>query len=92
MMAQRGEGDVWTNLFEFPMLETEGDLDLGDLYDNELFGHYFESDIAMRPIGQTIKHVLSHQNIYARFYLVDSASKVKNKKNRMELLFVRKNR
>lgn len=80
MMAQRGEGDVWTNLFEFPMLETQEDLDLGQLYDNELFGHYFERDVILEPIGQTIKHVLSHQNIYARFYVVDNASKVKNKK------------
>lgn len=67
LMAKRGMGDVWANLYEFPLIETEEDLDMEQLISSEeyrkLFGH-----ASIAPVGNTAKHILSHQNIYARFF------------------------
>ena len=80
LMSQRPDGDVWTNLFEFPMLETSGAISIEDLQTSiayrELFG-----DAMIFPIGAVQKHVLSHQNIYARFYRMDNTAVDLPKKN-----------
>lgn len=67
LMSQRPEGDVWTNLFEFPMLETSAMLSLDELQASTAFRDIF-GDAQLIPIEGTQKHFLSHQNIYARFY------------------------
>ncbi len=67
LMSQRPEGDVWTNLFEFPMLETSAMLSLDELQASTAFRDIF-GDAQLIPIEGVQKHVLSHQNIYARFY------------------------
>ena len=66
-LHQRGPGDVWQNLYELPLVETQGgNLDLKHPQLKKWFG-------AARPVqvGKTpLKHVLSHQVIYAYIYKV----------------------
>lgn len=81
LMSKRGEGDVWANLYEFPMMETDTKLALNEIYQQQLFNNYFTSDVSLKPIGKPVKHVLSHQNIYASFYLVDNEQALRLKKN-----------
>src|SRR5690606_29902229 len=80
LMSKRGKGDVWTNLYEFPMIETVGDMSMTDLMAQADFVQYFEEDTILEPVGKQVKHVLSHQNIYARFYVVGDSGTLKNKK------------
>lgn len=80
MMSKREEGDVWANLYEFPMIESSEALSLDKLLLSHEYQYYFGNS-ALEPVGGQIKHVLSHQNIYARFYkLVDNLA-VKKKKD-----------
>jgi len=80
LMSKRGLGDVWTNLYEFPMIETAEDRSKLDLMTEADFTEYFEEDTVLTIVGKQIKHVLSHQNIYARFYVVGNPHALKRKK------------
>jgi A/G-specific adenine glycosylase len=57
---KRIEKDIWSNLYEFPLVESK------DLYQNE-----FINGVNVLKISKEYKHKLSHQNIWAKFYLVD---------------------
>ena len=69
LFIQRGENDVWANMYEFPLIETETELSLGELQQHNEFKQYFEG-VTLEQMGATVKHILSHQNIYARFFRV----------------------
>lgn len=81
MMSRRGEGDVWQNLYEFPMIETTEPLSGLDILKDERTKEYFSEDISLELKGNVIKHILSHQNIYAQFYKVNNPSALKLKKS-----------
>lgn len=70
-LHKRTTKDIWHNLYELPLLETDKALDLENLQKDEDFKGLFENkDIYIKYITQ-IKHVLSHQIIYASFYRVE---------------------
>ncbi len=80
LMSKRGEGDVWANLYEFPMIETSEDCSVVEIAGNKDFQQYFGGTV-LEPIGGAIKQVLSHQNIYARFYRLVGGAVIKEKKS-----------
>jgi A/G-specific adenine glycosylase len=90
LMAKRGETDVWANLYEFPLIETEQDFMLEELAQAPLFSEYFEETARFTPLGNMTKHILSHQNIYARFYLLQDAQSLRIKKSNWNYFFVEK--
>jgi A/G-specific adenine glycosylase len=69
-MSQRTEGDVWANLFEFPMIETTTDLNVAELVQMKEYQEAFGNIQPIQIKGQ-IKHILSHQNIFAKFYTLN---------------------
>src|SRR5690606_23909962 len=89
LMSKRGEGDVWANLYEFPMIETSEDCPIGDIVRHADDQRYF-GDAVVEPIGGVIKHILSHQNIFARFYRLDGATAVKEKKTQWDYFLLEK--
>ncbi len=65
-LHKRGAGDVWQNLYELPLLETKQQKLPGKGELKKWFGKF-----PVRPLGKTpLKHVLSHQIIYAYLYKV----------------------
>lgn len=74
-ITKRGEKDVWQNLYEYPLIETDSQFELESLLSYPAFIKLFENtriDNISQPIR--IKHVLSHQNIYASFYQIQISS------------------
>ena len=71
-LRKRSDKDIWQNLYELPLLETEKELTVEELQKDEKFKALFEatSNVKIQHIRQ-IKHVLSHQIIYAIFYKVE---------------------
>src|SRR5690606_28460461 len=69
-MQQRKGGDIWENLYEFPVIEHTEPSGEGELFDSELVQTRFGPKAEIVYSSSVIKHVLSHQNIYARFYEV----------------------
>lgn len=71
-IRKREGNDIWKNLYELPLIET--DKDLSDK-DEELFGKvqglFGEGqEFSIRAVKKGVKHVLSHRVIYANFYEV----------------------
>lgn len=90
LMSKRGDGDVWTNLYEFPMIETAEDMAMPALMAHVDFAQYFKEDTLLEIVGKQTKHVLSHQNIYARFYLVGDSDSLKKKKKEWDYHYYEK--
>lgn len=72
-IRKRTGNDIWKNLFELPLIETEKPLSLSKLQQTETYKNLFAgiNKIAFSaPVFET-KHVLSHRIIYASFYAVE---------------------
>lgn len=78
LLSKRPEGDVWANLYEFPLLETDRDYTPADIYAHPDFRRFF-AHAQIEQVHGPVKHILSHQNIFARFYrlsnIIDSSEK-----------------
>lgn len=68
LFHQRVQKDIWTNLFQFPLIETEQEDEDMFLKKLEEIGDFD----AVRKIGKSYKHVLSHQNLWVKFYVISS--------------------
>lgn len=69
---KRTENDIWQNLFELPLIETEKDLSEEEFLASAPFLELFaDGEVpAIRSVCRNVKHVLSHRVIYANFYEV----------------------
>jgi len=80
LMTQRGDKDVWANLYELPMIETPADTTLDALMELPEYQSVFGDEVP-RPIVGPIKHILSHQAIFASFYHINIENTTWDKKN-----------
>ncbi len=64
LVRKRDFKDVWHNLYEFPMIETEGP----ELTEEQLAVFGLKTEQLIEQLSA--KHVLSHQRIHAAFYRV----------------------
>ncbi len=87
LMNKRGKGDIWESLYDLPLVETPRYMELHELAELDEVVGYFGSDADLQYIGESIKHVLSHQNLFARFILVGNHSPVANKKVTWDYVF-----
>lgn len=66
---KREGGDIWEGLYEFPLVETAKALNPGNLLKNPVVKGLLDGLepklVASSPV---IRHILSHQILYARFY------------------------
>lgn len=71
LMKQRKAGDIWQNLYDFPLIESE---ELQD-YTHPSFLNkvkfLFGDSAILSPLGQK-KHILTHQIIYVQFFALDN--------------------
>ena len=71
-ISKRQGKDIWKNLYEFPLVETETAVSQEHLYALPVFKQFFaegEKPI-IKLVKKGVKHVLSHRVIYADFYEV----------------------
>lgn len=73
LLSQRKAKDIWQNLYEFPLIETDEPLDFAVLQQNEHFCRLFDGVQEMKTLRmiKAPKHVLSHRIIYAGFYEIE---------------------
>lgn len=73
IIRKRVEKGIWHNLYEFPVIETESDLDFETIA--AMIFEKYESNteiLSIKPLNQNvILHKLSHQHLYIRFYKID---------------------
>ncbi|MBO7316798.1 MAG: A/G-specific adenine glycosylase [Paludibacteraceae bacterium] len=69
ILQKRTQNDIWKNLYQFPLIETEKLSEVEDL-----LKHPFLNDkrFVIKKTSSVYKHVLSHQIIYARFFTIET--------------------
>jgi A/G-specific adenine glycosylase len=68
------EKDIWTNLYDFPLIETPAEVKEEDfLASGEWKKLIGKNRHVIRSVSNPYKHILSHQKIYARFWEVECA-------------------
>lgn len=75
-LVQRKKG-IWMNLYEFPLIESPKELDEKELLEHKDFDHLFENmNTSVKLFNKDIKaHKLSHQHIFAKFWIVKTSNK-----------------
>lgn len=71
-LQKRIAKDVWQNLYEFPLIESDKLYEVTELIENEDFQNLFSGIEKVDIISTTnpIKHILSHRVILAQFFSV----------------------
>src|SRR3546814_6841642 len=68
-LRKRGAGDIWQSLYEFPLVETGTPVETSGLFLLEDFRKILnDRHFLVSSVSETVKHVLSHQVILARFW------------------------
>lgn len=73
-LQKRIKNDVWKNLYEFPLIEDDKLLEVKELLQHEGLQRLtteIKSEITIKPLSQPVKHILSHQQIFAQFFEVE---------------------
>lgn len=79
LLRQRRGNGIWQNLYEFPLLESEGEIGEEEVAKN------LKTVLALEePAGiylynkEMVVHKLSHQHLYTRFWIVNSDVELEN--------------
>ena len=73
-LRRRSGKDIWEGLYEFPLIETEAAAGFADVQASEHFGELLAGagKLQVSPVLSGLKHVLSHQILYASFYRIET--------------------
>ncbi len=77
---KRTENDIWKNLYELPLIESDHALNFDEFMQKLSQTAWIDSShsITIKCITQNIKHILSHQIIYASLYEITFNKDEKN--------------
>ena len=68
-IRRRADGDIWTGLYEFPMIETSEETGLNDLSQTPVWQSYFDGQTPLvETVSPEITHRLTHRILKIRFY------------------------
>jgi A/G-specific adenine glycosylase len=71
LLEKRTNNDIWKNLHQFPLVESEN-----ELTDSEILKLKIpitaKNNINIKSVSSTVKHILTHQTIYARFIHIET--------------------
>ena len=71
LLQQRGDNDIWRNMFEFPLIEADNKIELVDLINSDAWHSFFaDVKIEVKDCLLTKVHKLSHQNLHIAFIRV----------------------
>jgi A/G-specific adenine glycosylase len=68
-IKKRKEKDIWTNLYDFPLIETDKELTNDAFLESKEWKKFIgKNKYIVKSVSETYKHILSHQKIYAKFW------------------------
>ncbi len=70
LISKRGQGDIWQNLHEFPLFETDQPVSPSELIVSDEFRDLFGQQVVIHSVHGPVKHILSHQKLHARFIVI----------------------
>lgn len=69
LLKKRTGKDIWTNLYDFPLIESDKPLAEESLLSSKEWKQLIgKTNYTLKHVSKEYKHILSHQKIYARFY------------------------
>ncbi len=89
LMNKRQKGDIWENLYELPLIETPHPMEVHELADLDEVTESFGTDVALQRVAGPVKHVLSHQNLFAQFVMVRNYRNGHDKKMNWNYVFIK---
>jgi len=76
-LEKRQAKDIWHNLYQFPMIETQQSIDETELLSSPEFQNLFnELKVTIESVTPEITHLLTHQKLHIRFFKINLAQKI----------------
>lgn len=70
-LKKRIENDIWQNLYDFPLIETNSQISFSELVQEKNFLELAGKNSYVIKVSQNYTHQLTHQKIQARFFCVE---------------------
>jgi len=70
LLHKRGAGDIWQGLYEFVLVESDRILAIDELISGKDFAHWSGSHNTVLHESKIYRHLLSHQELLAKFFVV----------------------
>lgn len=74
LINKRGPNDIWQNLYEFPLVETAERVTVEKLVKTDSFKQLFGNEVVICSVSNEVKHLLSHQKLFAKFITIENFS------------------
>ena len=71
LINKRGEGDIWANMYDLPLIEAEHQTTIEELATLPQTVEFFGRDLRIKKIFPLVKHVLTHQHLHVRFIVLN---------------------
>jgi A/G-specific adenine glycosylase len=71
-IRKRVAGDIWQGLYEFPLIESTHQLTRDQVFSSNELKQLAGSHFSLRGESRVYKHLLSHQQLIARFYILET--------------------
>ncbi len=80
LLQKRVGHGIWQNLYEFPLLESDREVDAIEFVKSSFFSNLFQNEkVSLKLFNQQpIIHKLSHQHLHIKFWIVTSKKSFKN--------------
>ena len=70
-MKRRGSNDIWEGLYEFLLLEADDSATSPHTLLSKILPDFISLGFSNLSLAHEKKHILTHQNIYAKFWMVE---------------------
>jgi A/G-specific adenine glycosylase len=70
-LNKRIKNDIWKNMYDFPLIESDKETDINQLLAVELPKLLNSAEFIINSVSEEVKHKLSHQTIFARFIEIE---------------------
>ncbi|NEU09021.1 A/G-specific adenine glycosylase [Flavihumibacter sp. R14] len=67
LMQKRGPKDIWQNLYQLPLFETESTVAAHEILNDPRFRELFGTEAIIKSISPPVKQSLSHQRLHSQF-------------------------
>ncbi|SEO87916.1 A/G-specific DNA-adenine glycosylase [Mucilaginibacter gossypiicola] len=71
LMNKRGDKDIWANMFDLPMTETDTLLTVEELLKQPEISAVFGNSIKVIEVSPVHKHILTHQRLFVRLIKIE---------------------
>ncbi len=79
LIQKRPEKGIWANMYEFPLVESNNESEQSKLINQQKYAEAFNmGNVEINYVSDTYKHILSHQQIFARFIEIMTNKLVKS--------------